>query len=87
MWRLLEEDTSRASEEAKDGGAGRVQGCGRASQGKCPVQTYGLEGASEGVQAEAWHGPVGFGKVRGCTEEKDWACGKRVGNGWPWDSL
>lgn len=44
----------------------------------------GLEGASEGVQAEAWHGPVGFGKVCGCTEEKDRACGKRVGDGWPW---
>lgn len=68
----------------QDGGAGRTQGCGRASQGKFPVQTCGPEGASEGVQAEAWHGPVGFGKVRGCTEEKYWACGKRVGDGWPW---
>ena len=86
MRRPLEEDTSRASEEDNDGGAGLMQGCGRASEGKFSVQTYGLEGASEGVQAEAWHGPVGFRKARGCTE-KDWACGKRVGDGWPWDSL
>lgn len=65
------------------GTRGRAQGCGRASQGRFPVQTCGPKGANEGVQAEGWHGPVGFGNIRGCTE-KDWAWEKRVGDGWPW---
>lgn len=58
MWR-----TSRVSGENKDGPRVPAQGGGRASRRQLLVQTYGLQGAPEGVQAKGWHGPVSSGKL------------------------
>lgn len=71
------------SGENKDGPSVPAQGPGRASRRQLLVQTYGLQGAPEGVQAEGWHGAVSFGKIGG-SAEKDQACGDTVGDGWPW---
>lgn len=72
--RFLEGTHQGHPEEDKDGDTGGLRrAVAEPSQGRFPVRLVGQEPMR--VQAEGWHGPVGFGNIHGCTE-KGWTWGK-----------